>query len=87
MAARGRAARPTKRGRIVRRGKDSLSRVFGKGYKSGVPLLYLVRGLLVDDPGRDRPYEVHLSAGFQFEKCISLLGIIYMSIVRWVFLY
>ena len=24
--------------------------VFGKGYKSGVPLLYLVRGLLVVDP-------------------------------------
>ena len=56
--------------------------MFGKGYKSGVPLLYLVRGLLVVDPGWDRPYEVHLSVGFRFEKCISLLGIIYMSIVR-----
>ena len=61
--------------------------MFGKGYKSGVPLLYLVRGLLVVDPEWDRPYEVHLSAGFRFEKCISLLGIINMSILRCVFLY
>ena len=61
--------------------------VFRKGYKSGVPLLYLGCGLLVVEPEWGRPYEVHLSAGFRFEKCILLLGIIYMSIVRCVFLY
>jgi hypothetical protein len=61
--------------------------VFGKGYKSGVPLLYLVRGLLGIGPEWERPYEVHLRSSFQFEKCISVLGIIYMSIVRWVFFY
>jgi len=40
VAARGRAASPTKRGRIVRRDKNLSPMVFSKGYKSGVPALY-----------------------------------------------
>jgi len=40
VAARGRAASPTKRGRIVRSDKSLSQMVFSKGYKSGVPALY-----------------------------------------------
>jgi hypothetical protein len=40
VAARGRAASPTKRGRIVRCDNDISPWVFRKGYKSGVPTLY-----------------------------------------------
>jgi hypothetical protein len=42
VAARGRAASPTKRGRIVRSDKDLSPMMFSKGYKSGVPTLYPV---------------------------------------------
>ena len=47
VAARGRAASPTKRGRILRRDKHLSSIIFYKGYKSRVPCLYPI--LRVED--------------------------------------
>jgi hypothetical protein len=87
VAARGRAASPTKRGRIVKCSSHLLLIVFRKGYKSSVPTLYpSFDGRGLSDAScsiaRSRPFgRRHRSAalGFPYSKNASPLSILYGS--------
>lgn len=82
VAARGRATSPTKRGRIVRKKELSGLALVQVRRTPVVPLIWS-KSIF----GIGRFLAMLLIAIFLFYRCISQLGIIYMSILRCVFLY
>jgi hypothetical protein len=99
VAARGRAASPTKRGRIVRCDKKLSPMVFLKGTNQAYrPCTPFRRSRTIGRPcsiARRRAFGWRRPCGRRplsassslIEKCIPLLGIFYMCILRCIFFY